>query len=295
MKETDDKPAPPPRWRIVAGDLAAGATAGAAVEAALYPIDTIKTRLQAMRSGGGIRALLQSGGGKALYAGLWGNLAGVAPASALFMAVYEPAKNYLPAHMPEGTRHLSPMAAGALAGLASSVIRVPTEVIKQRMQTGEFKKATVALRTVAVKEGVRGLYAGYGSFLLRDLPFDALEFFAYERTRVAYREFVGRDLHPAETSLIGATAGAVTGWATTPLDVLKTRLMTQGAAGEYKGVVDCAVKIIRDEGVGAMFRGWEPRVTWIGVGGCVFFSALEAAKTAYRPKGYEPPAQSGGQ
>ena len=67
--------------------------------AALYPIDTIKTRLQAMRSGGGIRALLQAGGGRSLYAGVWGNLAGVAPSSAIFMAVYEPVKQVgAPAH-----------------------------------------------------------------------------------------------------------------------------------------------------------------------------------------------------
>lgn len=37
--------------------------------AALYPIDTIKTRLQAMIGGGGFKALMQSGGGKGLYAG----------------------------------------------------------------------------------------------------------------------------------------------------------------------------------------------------------------------------------
>ena len=45
-----------------------------------------------MTHGGGFRALLQSGGGKALYAGVFGNLAGVAPSSAIFMAVYEPVK-----------------------------------------------------------------------------------------------------------------------------------------------------------------------------------------------------------
>lgn len=43
---------------------------------ALYPIDTIKTRLQAMIGGGGFKALMSSGGGKGLYAGVWGNLAG---------------------------------------------------------------------------------------------------------------------------------------------------------------------------------------------------------------------------
>ena len=48
--------------------------------------------MQAATSGGGFRALMQTGGGKALYAGVWGNLAGVVPASAIFMGVYEPVK-----------------------------------------------------------------------------------------------------------------------------------------------------------------------------------------------------------
>ena len=49
------------------------------------------------------------------------------------------------------------------------------------------------------------------------------------------------ELKSAETSVIGALAGAVTGFATTPLDVIKTRLMTQGERGQYKGIVDCAL------------------------------------------------------
>ena len=31
-------------------------------------------------------------------------------------------------------------------------------------------------------------------------------------------------------------------------------------------------------------QGWEPRVLWISIGGCIFFSALEQAKKAYAPK-----------
>ncbi len=161
--------APPvdaPRWRVVLGNLAAGATAGAAVEAgarkrvctmpmkaavdasaaargdglgclaALYPLDTLKTRLQAMSSGGGLRALLQSGGGKALYAGLVGNLAGVVPASAIFMGVYEPVKGATGRRVRDDRQFLAPLAGGVAAGFAASVVRVPTEVVKQRMQTG---------------------------------------------------------------------------------------------------------------------------------------------------------------
>lgn len=53
---------------------------------------------------------------------------------------------------------------------------------------------------------------------------------------------------------MGAAAGAVTGLVTTPLDVLKTRLMVQGTSGQYKGVVDCAAQIVKQEGWPALFR-----------------------------------------
>ena len=105
--------------------------------AALYPLDTIKTRLQAMSSGGGLRALLQSGGGKALYAGVLGNLAGVVPASAIFMGVYEPVKGATSRNVRSDRQFLAPLAGGIAAGLAASIVRVPTEVVKQRMQTGK--------------------------------------------------------------------------------------------------------------------------------------------------------------
>ena len=70
-----------------------------------------------------------------------------------------------------------------------------------------------------------------------------------------------RELRPAEHSVFGAVAGAFTGLVTTPLDVLKTRLMLQGTSGQYRGVLDCATKIVREEGAAALFRhawgvGW---------------------------------------
>ena len=54
--------------------------------------------------------------------------------------------------------------------------------------------------------------------------------------------------------MAGATAGAITGVATTPLDVIKTRLMTQGRKRTYTGVVDCARKVWADEGPAAFLK-----------------------------------------
>jgi len=179
---------------------------------------------------------------------------------------------------------VAPLAAGAGAGIAASIVRVPTEVVKQRMQMGEFKSAMSAIGSILSKEGVRGMYAGYGSFLLRDLPFDAIEFFAYEQLKHAYTVVSKKEPSSMEVSVMGAGSGAITGLATTPLDVLKTRLMTQGGKREYTGILDCASKIMKEEGIGGFLKGWQPRVLWIGIGGSVFFTALELSKKLYAPK-----------
>ncbi|XP_057794668.1 S-adenosylmethionine carrier 1, chloroplastic/mitochondrial-like [Salvia miltiorrhiza] len=249
----------------------AGAAAGSVVETVLYPIDTIKTRLQAVRGGGEIVL-------KGLYSGLAGNLAGVIPASALFIGVYEPAKQKLLDVFPQNLSAVAHLAAGAIGGAASSIVRVPTEVIKQRIQTGQFASTPEAVRLIVAKEGFRGLFAGYGSFLLRDLPFDAIQFCIYEQLQIGYKLAARRDLNAPENAIIGAFAGAITGAITTPLDVVKTRLMIQGSAKQYDGIFHCVDTIIREEGSSAFLRGIGPRVLWIGIGGSIFFGVLEKTK-----------------
>ncbi|TYH18366.1 hypothetical protein ES288_A05G264900v1 [Gossypium darwinii] len=258
-------------FRVFFESIIAGAMAGVVVEAALYPIDTVKTRLQAARGGG--KVVL-----KGLYSGLGGNLAGVLPASAIFLGVYEPAKQKLLKALPENLSAFAHLTAGALGGAASSLVRVPTEVVKQRMQTGQFASAPAAVRLIVAKEGFRGLYAGYGSFLLRDLPFDAIQFCIYEQLRIGYKLAAQRDLNDPENAIIGAVAGAITGTVTNPLDVIKTRLMVQGSSKQYKGILDCVRTIMREEGTHAFLKGIGPRVLWIGIGGSIFFGVLEKTK-----------------
>jgi solute carrier family 25 S-adenosylmethionine transporter 26 len=67
--------------------LLAGGIAGTAVDVVLYPLDTIKTRLQS--SGG----LWRSGGFRIIYSGLASVVVGSAPAAALFFCAYELFKN----------------------------------------------------------------------------------------------------------------------------------------------------------------------------------------------------------
>ncbi|KAI7733901.1 hypothetical protein M8C21_031928 [Ambrosia artemisiifolia] len=227
--------------RVLLDGAIAGAAAGVVVESTLYPLDTIKTRLQAVRGGGKIVL-------KGLYSGLLGNLAGVLPASAIFIGVYEPTKQKLLKSCPENFSALAHLTAGAVGGAASSIIRVPTEVVKQRMQTGHFASAPDAVRLIVAKEGFKGLFAAK------------------------------RELSDPENAVIGAFAGAITGAVTTPLDVIKTRLMVQGSGNQYRSISHCVGTILKEEGPSAFLKGIGPRVMWIGIGGSIFFGVLERTK-----------------
>lgn len=69
---------------------------------------------------------------------------------------------------------------------------------------GEFKQGAIsAVRTIAKTEGPQGLFAGYGSFMLRDLPFDAIEFVAYEQLKKAWVSTTGSDIKAHESAVIG--------------------------------------------------------------------------------------------
>jgi solute carrier family 25 S-adenosylmethionine transporter 26 len=36
--------------------------------------------------------------------------------------------------------------------------------------------------------------------------------------------------------------------------------------------------MVREEGLGALLKGWQPRVMWITIGGSIFFGTLEQGK-----------------
>ncbi|KAE8100371.1 hypothetical protein FH972_018278 [Carpinus fangiana] len=166
--------------------------------------------------------------------------------------------------------------AGAIGGAASSLVRVPTEVVKQRMQTGQFASAPDAVRLIVAKEGFKGLYVVYNAHLSH-LRF-IFPFCIYEQLRIGYRLAARRELNDPENAIIGAFAGAITGAVTTPLDVIKTRLMVQGSANQYNGICDCVRTIVKEEGPHALLKGIGPRVLWIGIGGSIFFGVLERTK-----------------
>jgi solute carrier family 25 2-oxodicarboxylate transporter 21 len=62
-----------------------------------------------------------------------------------------------------------------------------------------------------------------------------------------------------------------------PLDVIKTRLMTQSGTQHYKGMLDCLLAIAEDEGLPALFRGLWPCVISFLLSRALLFAVILAA------------------
>jgi solute carrier family 25 S-adenosylmethionine transporter 26 len=77
-----------------------------------------------------------------------------------------------------------------------------------------------------------------------------------------------------EGGLLGSVAGAIAAGVTTPLDVLKTRMML---AKEKMPLWTMLQSILRDSGPKAFFAGIGPRVGWISVGGAIFLGSYQWA------------------
>ena len=262
--------------------MIAGAVAGAAVDLVLYPIDTVKTRLQT-----NTMQTLSLKDASALYSGLVGSLAGHVPSSALFFAIYQTSKVlWLEPTLGQGAV-AAQLLASALGNIGASTIRVPTEVVKTRLQSGGEDSVLACCRNVLAVDGPGGFFRGYAAFLARDLPFDAIEFVSYEQLRLMYMAALaasaGGELSGLETSLLGAVAGGLTGALTTPLDTVRARTMNEAGTGRGApegSLVMTAQSILAAEGVGGLFAGVLPRSLWLALGGTVFFSSLEAVQSA---------------
>lgn len=263
--------------------LASGAIAGFTVDAVLFPLDTLKTRLQLSVAPKTPAALLSG-----LYAGFGPAVVASAPAAAAFFGVYDYVKTVLEKRAGSKKERYAPLChviAASLGDVAGSTVRAPFEVIKQRLQSGLYSGAGAAIRGTFANQGFAGFYTGYFSLIIRELPFDAIQFPLYEYLKtVASKRKNGKELQTWEASVCGSIAGAVSAALTTPLDVVKTRLMTQSAVTpKYNGIVHGITTIAKEEGAQALMSGVVPRVIWISLGGAVFFGAYEAAKKVLLP------------
>ncbi|XP_072307741.1 mitochondrial S-adenosylmethionine carrier protein isoform X2 [Eucyclogobius newberryi] len=168
------------RHQFVAS-LMAGGCAGMCVDLTLYPLDTIKTRLQSQKG------FFQAGGFRRIYAGVPTAAIGSFPNAAAFFVTYECTKSLLGSAGWLAAPHVAPvthMLAASLGEVVACLIRVPAEVVKQRTQASPRSTTYHMLLATLRQEGIKGLYRGYGSTVLREIPFSLVQFPLWEYLKV---------------------------------------------------------------------------------------------------------------
>lgn len=134
------------------------------------------------------------------------------------------------------------------------LIRVPVEIAKQRRQTIGNTQRTTALQILwrAYKtEGLRrGLYRGYGTTVMREIPFSLIQFPLWEYFKLQWTDITGLESTPFTVAICGAVAGGIAAGLTTPLDVAKTRIMLaeQGTATKKLNARIVLTRVYRERG-----------------------------------------------
>lgn len=164
------------------------------------------------------------------------------------------------------------------------------------------------------------LWRGYGALASRNLPFTALQFPMFEHLRQALTRWRGEQTGQREqdvsvwerglvTAISAGSAGAVAAAVTTPVDVVKTRIMlaaaesAQGGDGSKaleaiksgkvldavgavrgngpspRGSIDIAKEIVREHGWKGLFRGGGLRCVWTMLGSGLYLGVYESGRT----------------
>ncbi|CAM8949368.1 unnamed protein product [Rhodiola kirilowii] len=274
--------------------MVAGSIAGSIEHMAMFPVDTVKTQMQALGTcpiksvsiREALRSIMKTEGAKGLYRGIGAMGLGAGPAHAVYFSVYETSKRFL-SRGGDLNNSAAHAASGVMATVASDAVFTPMDLVKQRLQlsSSPYKGVGDCVRRVLKEEGFRAFYASYRTTVLMNAPFTAVHFATYEAAKKGLMEFSPENASH-ESWVVHATAGAAAGALaaalTTPLDVVKTQLQCQGVCGcdRFKSgsIGDVVKTIITKDGYRGLMRGWLPRMLFHAPAAAICWSTYEAAK-----------------
>lgn len=274
--------------------MLAGAAAGVMEHCVMYPLDSVKTRLQSLRPNpfarytgitDGLYKMVRYEGALRPVRGMSAVVMGAGPAHALYFSAYERLKRVI-----SGTDHgannpLAQCIAGGLATLIHDSVMNPAEVVKQRMQmfNSPFKNCTECLLKVWQSEGTAAFYRSFTTQLAMNIPFQCVHFVTYEYFHELSNP--SRTYNPKAHMVSGAIAGALAAAITTPLDVCKTLLNTQESnmllttkQDKIKGFFHSAHTIYTCCGPSGFFRGMQARVLFQMPSTAIAWSVYELFK-----------------
>ncbi|DAA17096.1 TPA: S-adenosylmethionine mitochondrial carrier protein [Bos taurus] len=265
--------------------LVAGGVAGVSVDLILFPLDTIKTRLQSPQG------FYKAGGFYGVYAGVPSTAIGSFPNAAAFFVTYEYVKWILHTDSSSYLMPVTHMLAASVGEVVACLIRVPSEVVKQRAQVSVSSGTFHIFSNILCQEGIQGLYRGYKSTVLREIPFSLVQFPLWESLKALWSWRQDRVVDSWQAAVCGAFAGGFAAAVTTPLDVAKTRIMLAkaGSSTASGNILSALHAVWRTQGLSGLFAGVFPRMAAISLGGFIFLGVYDQTRSFLLELGRESP------
>ena len=222
----------------------------------------------------------------ALWKGVGATVVGVMPSRAIYFSTYAKTKHFLSDKNGGREGPLIHLLAAASAGVATATATNPIWLIKTRMQLQHshnriYRNSWDCLRKVVASEGFTGLYKGLSASYL-GVAEGTIQWVLYEklkgylkRNSVNEKEaWLNYFLAAAGSKLFAATL-------TYPHEVLRTRLREQtspafaGQPLKYRGLVQAARLIVKEEGAVALYGGMTAHMMRVVPNSAIMFFCYE--------------------
>ncbi|KAB0793057.1 hypothetical protein PPYR_12677 [Photinus pyralis] len=183
---------------------------------------------------------------------------------------------------------------GGLSGMGATCFVQPLDLVKTRMQiagtTKEYSTTFQAVRGILAKEGLFAMYTGLSAGLLRQAT--------YTTTRLGVYTWLfemcsseGKPPSFIMKAALGMGAGVAGAFVGTPAEVALIRMTSDGRLPlaerrNYKSVFDALIRIVREEGVLALWRGVGPTMGRAMVVNAAQLASYSQAKQLLVSTGY---------
>jgi len=266
-------------------DFTLGGVSGAVAKTMTAPIERVKLIIQTQDANPRIRSgevprytgiincfsrVASEQGFLAFWRGNFTNVIRYFPTQAFNFAFKDAIKGFFPKYSPKdqfGMFFLVQMAAGGLAGAGSLCIVYPLDYARTRLASdvGTGKRdfnglADCLVKTASGAKGPLALYNGFGVSVAGIIPYRGVYFGLYDslREKNPYKNDLGF-LGFGSKFIVAQSTAICAGYASYPFDTIRRRLQMQSEKPKeqwvYKGTADCLSKIIKQEGVRALFKG----------------------------------------
>jgi len=280
--------------------FAFGGLAGMGATCVVQPLDLVKNRMQMSapgqfkHAGHCIQTIIAKEGITKLYAGLSAGMMRQATYTTTRLGIFTTLMDMERTKTGSEPAFTQKAMFGMLAGMIGSIVGTPAEVCLIRMtsdgrlpveQRRNYTGVANALVRIVKEEGILTLWRGCAPTVGRAVVLNCAQLASYAQFKQAIKSQWDFDEGIKLHFCASMGSGLVSTIVSMPVDIVKTRVQNMkiiNGKPEFKGAIDCFTRLVRHEGVLALWKGFLPYYFRLGPHTVLTFIILEQLNAAYR-------------